>query len=183
VRESKCARILFPLLSSFNLLTSFIYFTSFLLLISFISNADPAGIREVVTVLSSLIIFFIHTREGSKVGAYCFLYGDVKERKQMLKTMKEHVEAIAFSRFAYLVVLVALATVDDTSLASKSLLIPLLPSLFQAATHPFTSRILLSILTAPSQRYNDKLELDYIEKSVMVPSKDKVGYVFLKLFT
>eukprot|EP00026_Physarum_polycephalum_P002683 Phypoly_transcript_02691.p1 GENE.Phypoly_transcript_02691~~Phypoly_transcript_02691.p1 ORF type:complete len:856 (+),score=214.40 Phypoly_transcript_02691:221-2569(+) len=144
-------------------------------LFDYLSNADPAGIRELVSVLSTLILYFIHTSMGSKVGAYCFMYSDVKERKQMLKSMKEHIEAIAFSRYAYQVVLVALATVDDTALSSKSLLVPLLPSLFQAATHPFTSHVLLSILTTPSRKYLDQQELSFISEVVKVPSKEKTG--------
>ena len=122
-----------------------------------------------------MLLYFIHTSEGAKVGSYCFLYGDVRERKAMLKSMKEHVSTIVYSPYAYLVVLVALATVDDTSLASKSLLVPLVPHLYQIARHSTASRTLISLLVAPSTRNFNQQEINFMTKAVLVPNKEKEG--------
>lgn len=118
-----------------------------------------------------MLLLFIHTKEGSRVGAYCFLYGDVKERAAMLKSLKDHISTVAFSPYAFIVALVALSCVDDTTILSKNLLQPLIPTLTEVATHPTASRIIFGLLEEPSTTHFTQDDLKYINHTAMVPVK------------
>lgn len=143
----------------------------FLILFFICSNADPVGIREVITVLEPMLLLFIHTKDGARIGAYCFLYGDVKERAAMLKAMRDHINTIAFTPNAFLVAITALACVDDTTILSKNLLQPLIPLLSEVATSTTASRIIYSVLEEPSTSHFTQHDLKFIQHVAKVPTK------------
>ena len=65
----------------------------------------------------------IHTRKGAEVAMACLLHGSAKDRKVMLRAMKEAAAKIAEDEYGHVVMLRALEVVDDTVLLHKSLLL------------------------------------------------------------
>lgn len=117
------------------------------------------------------IVLFLHTLEGAKVAAGCFSYGTPKDRKLMLKTMKEHSLKIAKEEYGHLVLLRALDVVDDTLQVEKMLLSPLLPQLTDLVTDKHGSKWILHILSPYNKRYFDAMTLQLL-KPTLIPGKD-----------
>ena len=68
----------------------------------------------------------IHTPDGAKAGLHCLWFGTAKDRKLILKTLKEFLEKVATSEYGHLLILGAMDSVDDTVLVKKQLVLPLI---------------------------------------------------------
>ncbi|KAH9602061.1 hypothetical protein KSS87_012524 [Heliosperma pusillum] len=95
-------------------------------LIEYLSIADKVvqmSAEEVVKQLSGpLLVRIIHTRDGSRIGMLCVKHGGAKERKKLLKAMKEHMGKIIHDNCGSLVLVSILSNVDDTKLVTKVLI-------------------------------------------------------------
>jgi pumilio family protein 6 len=64
----------------------------------------------------------VHTKDGSQAVRYFFAYGTAKDRKQIIKTLKPHLEKLCLNDEAQLVLFTIFDVVDDTKMLAKSLL-------------------------------------------------------------
>ena len=76
--------------------------------------------------LKASVIHMIHTPDGAKAGLHCLWFGTAKDRKLILKTLKEFLEKVATSEYGHLLILGAMDSVDDTVLVKKQLVLPLI---------------------------------------------------------
>ncbi|KZV94457.1 ARM repeat-containing protein [Exidia glandulosa HHB12029] len=84
--------------------------------------------REMFDVCQELLAEMVHTKDGSRAVREFLAEGTAKDRKQIVKCLKPHVERIAKDEEAQLVLLAALDIIDDTKLTAKSLVVPLVAS-------------------------------------------------------
>jgi len=102
-------------------LTGFAYFHS--LLLDYTSIAKPNDIRSFLTpALAEHSLHLLSTRAGTKVVCDCIAYGNVKDRKKMIKCLKGYTRSSLLHRDAYLAVLRMCDVMDDTVLVNKMLL-------------------------------------------------------------
>ena len=71
----------------------------------------------------------IHTPDGARTGLHCVWFGSAKDRKLILKTMKEFLVKVVTADSGYLLALGAIDSVDDTVLVRKMLISPILKEL------------------------------------------------------
>jgi pumilio family protein 6 len=64
--------------------------------------------------LKASVIHMIHTPDGAKAGLHCIWFGTAKDRKLMLKTVKEFLVKVITSESGYLLSLGIIDSVDDT---------------------------------------------------------------------
>ncbi|KDQ16608.1 hypothetical protein BOTBODRAFT_30530 [Botryobasidium botryosum FD-172 SS1] len=76
--------------------------------------------REIFENCQELTAEMVHTKDGSRVVRDFFAHGTAKDRKQLIKTLKPHIEKICKDDEAQTVLFTALDVVDDTKLLSKS---------------------------------------------------------------
>jgi len=118
---------------------------------------------------------FLHTREGSQVAMLCFSYGTVKERKVMLKSMKEYIAKICKEEYGYLVLLRAFDVVDDTVSVTKYIIDQMVkPSVFKTIMQDkFGHRMVLYLLTgrARSKMYLGFDTFQLLEKGDEIRAK------------
>ncbi|CAG8685719.1 18825_t:CDS:2, partial [Gigaspora rosea] len=93
---------------------SFNYIIMHRILLEYFTYADEPKLKKVIEIICEHIPLFLHTWEGSQVAMLCFSYGTVKERKVMLKSIKEFIAKICKEEYGYLVLLRAFDVVDDT---------------------------------------------------------------------
>jgi len=62
------------------------------------------------------------TKSGARVVCLALAYGNAKDRKQIIKTYKDTVEALAFDTYGHQVLMTIYDVVDDTKLVSKSII-------------------------------------------------------------
>jgi len=64
----------------------------------------------------------IHTKKGHKVAITCLLRGSTKDRKLMVKAMKDFVVPTCKDSYGNMVIIQLFEVVDDTVLVQKSVL-------------------------------------------------------------
>mmetsp|Transcript_20474 Transcript_20474/g.37310 ORF Transcript_20474/g.37310 Transcript_20474/m.37310 type:complete len:669 (+) Transcript_20474:122-2128(+) len=102
-------------------LTGFAYFHS--LLLDYTSIAAPNDIRSFLSpALSEHALHLLSTRAGTRVVCECIAYGNVKDRKKIIKCLKGYARSSLLHRDAYLAVLRTCDVMDDTVLVNKMLL-------------------------------------------------------------
>lgn len=80
------------------------------------------GRREIFEMCQDVVAELVHTKDGSRVVREFLARGSAKDRKQILKVLKPHIERMCTDDEAQLVLFTALDVVDDTKLLAKSLI-------------------------------------------------------------
>ncbi|KAF8154852.1 armadillo-type protein [Crassisporium funariophilum] len=78
--------------------------------------------REMFDGCQEVLAEMVHTKDGSRVVREFLAQGTAKDRKQILKVLKPHVERMCIDDEAQLVLFTAIDVLDDTKLLSKSLI-------------------------------------------------------------
>ncbi|KAJ4969379.1 hypothetical protein NE237_016080 [Protea cynaroides] len=124
------------------------------LLVEYFSIADKSSATEVIQQLSGpLLVRMIHTRDGVKVGILCVKYGSAKERKKIIKGLKDHIGKIAKDQYGAMVLICILSVVDDTKLITKIIVRELQTMLKELSLDKNGRRLLLQLLRPNCPRY------------------------------
>ncbi|KAF8884117.1 puf family RNA-binding protein [Infundibulicybe gibba] len=78
--------------------------------------------REMFESCQEVLAEMVHTKDGSRVVREFLAQGTAKDRKQILKALKPHIERMCLDDEAQLVLFTALDVIDDTKLVAKSLI-------------------------------------------------------------
>ena len=65
---------------------------------------------ELIEQLRASVIHMIHTPDGARCGLHCIWFGSAKDRKLILKTIKEFIEKVLTAEYGHLLVL---GTIDS----------------------------------------------------------------------
>jgi len=118
-----------------------------------------------------VIAEIIHTKNGSLIARYFIAYGTAKDRKQIVKNLKPHLERICRDGEAQLVLFTLLDVTDDTKLLSKSLLsdlTALTPKLYMDANG---RRALLYPLIGRNKRHMTPVIVDTLKSTDSIREK------------
>ncbi|EPS98150.1 hypothetical protein FOMPIDRAFT_1061485 [Fomitopsis schrenkii] len=77
--------------------------------------------REMFESCQDVIAEMVHTKDGSRVVREFIVHGTAKDRKQIVKAIKPHIQRMCTDDEAQLVLFTALDVIDDTKLTAKSL--------------------------------------------------------------
>ena len=98
------------------------------LLSEYLSHANEAECMEVCSEVQGALLHILHMRDGCKVAAHCLTYASgAKDRKVMLRQLKDKAVEVAQDPNGTLVLCRAMAVTDDTVLLHKSLVQVCLP--------------------------------------------------------
>ncbi|XP_074340236.1 pumilio homolog 24 isoform X2 [Apium graveolens] len=137
------------------------------LLIEYVTIADQSSAAEVVQQLSGpLLVRMIHTKDGSRIGMLCVKHGNAKERKKLVKGLKDHVNKIAHDRFGNMLLVSVLSHVDDTKLTSKVVIRELKAVLKEIIMDKDGRRPLLQLLHPNCPRYLSPNDLESLDLSI-----------------
>ncbi|KAJ7158057.1 armadillo-type protein [Mycena filopes] len=110
-------------------------------------------LREIFEVCQDVLAELVHTKDGSRVVREFLARGSAKDRKQILKVLKPHVERMCIDDDAQLVLFTALDVIDDTKLVVKTL-VPEMTSPAQTLVQtPQGRRALLYLLVPRTRRH------------------------------
>ncbi|CAA7398352.1 unnamed protein product [Spirodela intermedia] len=136
-------------------------------LIEYLTIADKSSAVDVIRQLSSsLLVRMIHTKDGSKLGILCVKHGDAKERKKIIKGIKEHVGKVAQDQYGSLVLTCILSVVDDTKLLTKVIIRELQKILKELIFDKTGRRPILQLLHPQCPRYLSPDDLASLSLSV-----------------
>lgn len=131
------------------------------LLWDYFSNADHEDVMQMVVNVRDASLALLATRNGARVVNKCIALGDAKDRKRIIKCLKDKVLEATNHPSGYLVIQRLLDVVDDTVLVQKSVLAELNDHLFAVAMHPTGRKVLLQLLSPLNTKYlsPDDIEL------------------------
>ncbi|KAM3324004.1 pumilio 24 [Capsicum chacoense] len=136
-------------------------------IVEYFTIADRSSAADIIQQLSSPdLVRMIHTKDGSKIGIFCIKHGSAKERKKIIKGMKDKVGKIVRDKCGTLVLVSILSIVDDTKLLSKVIIRELEGILKELLSDQNGRRPLLQLLHPNSSRHFSPDELAALGSSV-----------------
>ncbi|KAG2721386.1 hypothetical protein I3760_02G079700 [Carya illinoinensis] len=137
------------------------------MLIEYFSIADQSSAADIIQQLSgALLVRMIHTRDGSRIGMLCVKHGSAKERKKIIKGMKDHISKVAHDQCGSLVLVCILSIVDDTKLITKVVIRELQKILKELVFDKNGRRLLLQLLHPDCSRYFSPDDLNSLNLSI-----------------
>jgi len=113
----------------------------------------------------------VHTRDGSRVVREFLAQGTAKDRKQILKVLKPHIERMCTDDEAQLVLFTALDVLDDTKLLSKGLISLITASAQKLCTSPQGRRSLLYLIVPRTRRHFTPAQIASLAETDEIRSK------------
>ncbi|KAH8107264.1 ARM repeat-containing protein [Phellopilus nigrolimitatus] len=102
--------------------------------------------HELFEACQEVLAEMVHTKDGSRVVREFIAQGSAKDRKQVVKVLKPHIERICKDEEAQLVLFTALDVIDDTKLTAKALVAEVTSRAGELYASPQGRRALLYLL-------------------------------------
>ncbi|KAM0948498.1 putative armadillo-like helical, CPL domain, pumilio domain-containing protein [Dioscorea sansibarensis] len=138
--------------------------------------------RKRTRTLVPLLVRMMGTRDGLKISVLCIKHGSAKERKKIVKGMKDHVRKLALDQFGSLLLICVLSVVDDTKLVTKIVIRELQTTIKELILDRNGRRPMLELLHPRCSRYlspDDLACLNLTVPSLCSQSDDRDGTVNL----
>ncbi|KAJ7621062.1 armadillo-type protein [Roridomyces roridus] len=110
-------------------------------------------LREIFEACQDVLAELVHTKDGSRVVREFLARGSAKDRKQILKVLKPHVERMCADDEAQLVLFTALDVIDDTKLVAKTLVPEMTGPANTLSETPQGRRALLYLIVPRTRRH------------------------------
>ncbi|CAH0489293.1 unnamed protein product [Peronospora farinosa] len=142
------------------------------LLWEYMSNAEHDDVMQMVANVRDASLALLATRNGARVVNKCVSLGAAKDRKRIIKTLKDKVLEACNHPSGYLVIMRILDVVDDSVLVQKSILAELNNELFSIAMHPSGRKVLLQLLSPLNKKYLSADDLVLLEPPTLPLAED-----------
>ncbi|XP_017890649.1 pumilio homolog 3, partial [Ceratina calcarata] len=134
------------------------------ILLEFLENCTTEDRTEIIAMLKSSIVELSQTKFGSKVAAICIWHGTSKDRKIIMKSLKDNVKDISMSEHGYLILLALFDSVDDTVLVRKIILSEILNNLTDIILNDNGKRVILYLIARRNSHYFAPDIVKYLEQ-------------------
>ncbi|EGZ28147.1 hypothetical protein PHYSODRAFT_554415 [Phytophthora sojae] len=141
------------------------------LLWEYMCNAEHNDVMQMVANVRDASLALLATRNGARVVNKCISLGAAKDRKRIIKALKDKVLDACNHPSGYLVIMRILDVVDDSVLVQKSILAELNDHLFSIAMHPSGRKVLLQLFSPLNTKYLSPDDLALLEPP-MLPSPE-----------
>ncbi|CAL7951977.1 unnamed protein product [Xylocopa violacea] len=130
----------------------------------FLDNCSVEDRMEMIVMLRSSIVELSQTKFGSKVATICIWHGTNKDRKIIMKSLKENVKNIAMSEHGYITLLALFDSVDDTVLVKKIVLSEIQNHLTDIALNDYGKHVILYLIARRNSHYFAPNVVKYLEQ-------------------
>ncbi|EKM77539.1 hypothetical protein AGABI1DRAFT_77037 [Agaricus bisporus var. burnettii JB137-S8] len=127
--------------------------------------------RDVFDSCQESLAEMVHTKDGSRVVREFLVRGSAKDRKQILKVLKPHIERMCLDDEAQLVLFTALDVIDDTKLLSKSLISEITTPANNIYEKPQGFRALVYLLAPRTRRHFMPAQIASLEETDAVRAR------------
>lgn len=137
-------------------------------------EANDSKIRDFIELLAEQFAELVHTQEGAEVASTLLALATAKERKVIIKSLKDHAKELIKNEYGNIVLITLYMTVDDTVLVHKSLNAELFTEdqLPEIIGDKFSRRPLLYLLKGLDGRYfSPKIKADLTRYEALAYSK------------
>ncbi|XP_043281612.1 pumilio homolog 3 [Venturia canescens] len=144
-----------------NLVSSCIVQT---VLVDYLKVCTTEDRAELISMLRSSIIILSQSEIGAKLAMTCIWYGTNKDRKILLKGLKQHVKDICISEHGHMVVMAIFDSVDDTVLVKKLILAEILVDLVDIASNEYGRKVILHLVARHDTAYFHPTLVHYLKQ-------------------
>lgn len=141
-------------------------------LLEYLEESTEQERSEIVTCYSQHLAAISSTRQGMKAARLCYQHSSTKERRTMLKSMKEHIVKLCNHEHGHLLILSILNLTDDTLMVAKILLSTIVTNIKEIADNEFGKRVILFIV-APTNKFFHPSLLHEFEMELNVGTQKK----------
>jgi pumilio homology domain family member 6 len=141
-------------------------------LLEFLEEAEEQERNEIITAFISHLAAIASTKQGSRAAVLCYLQSVAKERRAMLKSIKEHVEKLCMHEHGYLLILAILNTTDDTLNIKKTLLTQIMKNIETILGSEYGKRVIYFIMS-PSKEFLHPAILQQLDDDFKIGTQKK----------
>jgi pumilio family protein 6 len=129
----------------------------------YLSSCTKEDRAEIIVMVRPLIAELSQTKDGAKAANLCIWHGTNKDRKIIMKALKEHIKDIVTSEYGHLIVLSLLDSVDDTILLKKIILQDILNNLNEIVANDYGKRVILYLVARRDTHYFHPTLIEYLK--------------------
>ncbi|KAF5284397.1 hypothetical protein FQA39_LY17072 [Lamprigera yunnana] len=115
-------------------------------LCQYLSECSPEDKVELISQLAPHIVVISNSKDGVKAAMQCIWYGNNKDRKVIMKALKEHIMDLSMHEHGHYTVIALLDAVDDTVLLNKMILTKILSDVNSLVQNEHGRKILLWLI-------------------------------------
>ncbi|PPR04486.1 hypothetical protein CVT24_013095 [Panaeolus cyanescens] len=127
--------------------------------------------RDMFETCQEVLAEIVHTRDGSRAAREFLAQGTAKDRKQIIKVLKPHIERMCLDDEAQLVLFTALDVVDDTKLLAKSVVAPITEVVQKLYANSQGRRSLLYLLNPRTRRHFTPAQIATLAETDVIRAK------------
>lgn len=133
-------------------------------LMEFLEEATEEERGEIITAYSTHLAAISSTRQGMKAARLCYQHSPAKDRRAMLKAMKEHVVKLCTHEHGHLLILSVLNFTDDTLMVTKILLASIVASVKEIADNEYGRRVILFVVAPRNKFFHPSLLQEFADE-------------------
>lgn len=133
-------------------------------LLEFLNDCSTEDRTEIIVTLRSLVVDLSQTKPGAKIVIQCIWHGTNKDRKIIMKTLKESVTTICMSEHGYLIMLALFDSVDDTVLMKKVIISEIEKNLMDIALNEHGKHVILYLVARRNSVYFPPSIVKYLQQ-------------------
>ncbi|KAG0683015.1 pumilio domain member 6 [Pichia californica] len=132
----------------------------------FVKIFEGQEVRDFIDLVTEQFAQLVHTPEGCEVACVVFAKATAKERRGLLKSLKEHAEALATNEHGQTVLQIIFMTIDDTVSLSKTFLPTFEGKMDILLVNKFSRRPFIYLLNGLDKSYFSPIVLKDINRYV-----------------
>ncbi|XP_076618730.1 pumilio and CPL domain-containing protein penguin [Colletes latitarsis] len=133
-------------------------------LLEFLNDCSVEDRTEMIVMLRDSIVKLSQTKPGSKNAVTCIWHGTNKDRKIIMKSLKDHVKSICMSEHGYLILLALFDSVDDTVLVKKIILSEIQKDVTDIALNEYGKHVILYLIARRNSFYFPPSIVKYLQQ-------------------
>lgn len=119
---------------------------------------------EMIQQVREMSLQLTESKAGSKAGVICIWHGTNKDRKVIMKSLKEHLKDVFLSEHGHLMLMALIDCVDDTILLKKVLLAEMTKDLKEIAVNEFGRKVLLYLVARRVPKFFHPAEINFFKQ-------------------
>jgi pumilio family protein 6 len=120
------------------------------LMLEYAQHEEITRLQDWISTFDEKLVEILHTLEGARVVARCLAVATTKQKKTIVKSLKQYIKKIACEEYGHQVLLSAFTTVDDTVLVRNCIVSELLKDLPGYLANRHAQRLIAFLLSGPS---------------------------------
>ncbi|ODV89039.1 hypothetical protein CANCADRAFT_148426 [Tortispora caseinolytica NRRL Y-17796] len=133
-------------------------------MLDYISVSNEEETREFIDLVGEQIPELVHTTEGATVASLMIAKGTAKERKTMIKSLKQFAVELIKDSPGNVVLIALFSCVDDTVLIGKSFVGEYRPQIVDLLAHTHARIPFMTLLAGRKTRYLDSAALNILKQ-------------------